>query len=207
LCTAEEAEALARITAIDQQMASLSDAREMERQRVDQAAALKQLIAGTGESFKNAVADALREIGFRVIDGPPGRADLLATDGSKIATIEAKGLEGSAREKDVDQLGRWMFELRTALAGSEDVDLSRYVDLVKTIETENQEAPLQNEAQSAGERVTGILIIGTFRKKPLSERTEADFPDNVIRTAGRLGGVPAHRLATALASFGGADQS
>jgi hypothetical protein len=149
---------------------------------LDEAAGLKQLIVGTGESFTRAVTRALEELGFKVIPGPPSRADLLAEHGGRLLVIEAKGLDGPAREKNLRQAERWLADMRSALASSpdeeqNDVDISRY----------------RAAAEELGLTLTddvrpdcyGAMVIGTFRRDPLTERIGASFPDPVARVVAR----------------------
>jgi len=51
----------------------------------------KALFAGSGEEFKETVKEALKELGLRCVDGPPSRADLLASDGKRVIAVESKG--------------------------------------------------------------------------------------------------------------------
>lgn len=142
---------------------------------IDRARQLKQLFVGTGSSFEHAVASALAELGLQVVKGPHPRADLLATDGRRIAAIEAKGVEGGAREEYVRQVMMWMPEVDAAL--------------VSTKESVSDDPVLEGyrrqlESLSLGDRdkdqdCKGILVLGTFRLTQLDQRTQPDFPENV----------------------------
>jgi hypothetical protein len=141
---------------------------------IENARQLKQLFVGTGTPFENAVADALRELGLEVVPGPHYRADLLTTNGSRIAAVEAKGIESGAKEEYVRQVMMWMPEVDAALAASNSSDpvLDQY------------RQNLQQLSLSHLDRNTdckGILVLGTFRQVPLHERTQADFSENVVR--------------------------
>lgn len=89
-------------------------AAEQRRDRAELAlydlTARKHLIASDGPALEEAVAQALRALGFEVDGGPSGRADLVARLGKKTAVVEVKGLTRSAKERDVAQLGKWVFE-------------------------------------------------------------------------------------------------
>ena len=140
---------------------------------IDAARQLKQLFVGTGTSFEDAVAAALSELGFPVTKGPHPRADLLVTDGHRVAAIEAKGVEGAAREEYVRQVMMWMPEVDAALAAAEtdgDQLLQDY---------RRQLANLNLSDRDASQDCKGVLVLGTFRRTPLDQRTLPDFPENV----------------------------
>jgi hypothetical protein len=91
-----------------------------------------------GDSFKIAVAAALSELGLRVVDGPHPRADLLVSDGTRLGAVEAKGLEGSARENNLRQAERWTAEVRSAVSSTPerraaDPDLPRYAEQIEKL--------------------------------------------------------------------------
>jgi hypothetical protein len=137
----------------------------------------KALFAGSGEEFKETVKEALKELGLRCVDGPPSRADLLASDGKRVIAVEAKGLESSAREKNFRQVQSWKAEVDLALTvDPEDVaenpDLKRYVEQLGLI----------GVAGKTADDCKGLIVIGTFGNIPLNERKMPDFPDNVTRS-------------------------
>jgi hypothetical protein len=114
---------------------------------------------------------------LRCVDGPPSRADLLASDGKRVIAVEAKGLESSAREKNFRQVQSWKAEVDLALTvDPEDVaenpDLKRYVEQLGLI----------GVAGKTADDCKGLIVIGTFRNIPLNERKMPDFPDNVTRS-------------------------
>jgi hypothetical protein len=76
---------------------------------------LRELFSGSGDGFTNAVALALEELGLKVVEGPNSRADLIFTDGVRLATAEVKGLEGCIREQNFRQAERWVAEVNHAL--------------------------------------------------------------------------------------------
>jgi hypothetical protein len=144
----------------------------------------KLLFTATGDAFVNAVAEALRELGLKVIEGPKQRADLIAWDGNRLAAIEAKGLEGAAREKNIGQVKRWTADISVArsstnddIAGDAELSIyqSKLLDLGVPLELPDDESECK-----------GIAILGTFRKKPIDQRPEA-FNDPVIRVIVRSG--------------------
>src|SRR5690606_40937790 len=52
------------------------------------------------------------------------------SDGARYAAVEAKGIEGTTKEKDVREVAQWMAEVDSALADDgddNDPDLARYV--------------------------------------------------------------------------------
>jgi hypothetical protein len=143
---------------------------------------LYDLFAETGELFASAVKAAFVELGFIAVDGPHPRADILVRLDDKIGVIEAKGLEGSAKETNLRQAERWIAEVNHTLAASpeerrRDADLRRYGELLETLNI-----PLDVPFNGV---TKGIMVIGTFRKTPLDERIEASFPDQLLRPLNR----------------------
>jgi hypothetical protein len=159
--------------------------REMEAEiakfqdRVAQEQSAKLLFTATGEPFALSVATALRQLGLNVIEGPKQRADLIAWDGKRLAAIEAKGLEGGAREKNIGQVKRWTADVSTACSindgdeGPLDAELALYREKLSELGVPPQptiEAP----------DCKGIAILGTYRKLSLDQRPES-FNDPVKR--------------------------
>ena len=141
---------------------------------------LKHLFVGSGASFEEAVGDALRELGLEVVAGPYPRADLLATNGVRIAAVEAKGLEGTAKEEYVRQVMMWMPEVDAALSmpsdGSGDPVVAKYKEQLKKLNLESLDRTVDCK---------GILILGTLRLLPLDQRIQPDFVENVAQVLTR----------------------
>jgi len=179
--TADEAAAQGSIADLRAQISKLESAVRGEEERLLEAARLKILFVGSGDEFVAAVRDGLRELGLRVIEGPHPRADLIAFDDARgTLAIEAKGLDGCAREVNLRQTERWIADVKSARAASAegpigDVDLQRYADQLTALGV-----PTEQEIE-----VRGLMVIGTFRKTPLDKRIEPDFPDPVMRTLSR----------------------
>lgn len=77
----------------------------------DTGSAWRRLLDGTGEELVAAVADALRTLGFTVVDADalPKRAgkkreDLQVRDGDWVALVEVKGFRGAAKSNDLQQV-------------------------------------------------------------------------------------------------------
>lgn len=136
----------------------------------------KQLISGTGSGFAAAVSKALEELGFRLTDGPQSRADLIGSCNDRYVAIEAKGIEGPVKERQYRQVERWIAELSDAVHSDledikGDADIARYAECVSAVALSDYD----------GGDVKGLLIVATFRRTPLDERSEPDFPDMVVR--------------------------
>ena len=142
--------------------------------QIDTERSLKRLFVGSGTEFERAVADALRELGLQVVNGPHPRADLLCTNGRRIAAVEAKGVDGGAKEEYVRQVMMWMPEVdaaRSLTSSGTDPQLDGYVQ---------QLAKLDLSAIDNRTDCKGILVLGTFRQMPLDQRPQPDFPDNSV---------------------------
>jgi hypothetical protein len=148
-----------------------------EEAKINNAMHAKELLFATGDRFCNAVASAFEELGINVVNGPYPRADILGFVGSTIAAIEAKGLEGAARERDLRQVDTWKAEVQLTLASSP---------------TEREAHPIlrgyASQLEELGVRADegrtfeckGIMVIGTFRLTPLPDRNEEnDFPGDL----------------------------
>jgi hypothetical protein len=137
---------------------------------------LKHLISGTGAGFSLAVSKGLGEIGFNLTDGPNSRADFIGTCANRYVAIEAKGIDGSVRERQYRQVERWMAELNNALH-SEPEDIKGDPEIAKYAECVSKVALPSYDGSDA----KGLLVVGTFRQTPLNQRAESDFPDTVAR--------------------------
>lgn len=144
----------------------------------------KVLYTGTDQAFVDIVARALRDLGLHVGSGPHPRADLIVWDGShRLAAAEVKGLEGAAREFNVGQTVRWVSDVNAAImAGptdsSLDPDIARYQKVLEEL----------GIARGGGDQLEcrGLLILGTHRLVPLSDRPTEQFPDPIARALTRV---------------------
>jgi hypothetical protein len=177
--TVEETAAFAGVTARRREVERLDAEIANLELNIAVARELKHLFVGSGSSFEDAVANAIRELGLEVVAGPHPRADLLATDGVRIAAVEAKGVEGAAREEYVRQVMMWMPEVDAALSipseGSGDPVLAQYREQLDKLNLER----IDRNADCKG-----ILVLGTFRLLPLDQRTQSDFA-NVVQVLTR----------------------
>jgi hypothetical protein len=131
------------------------------------------------------VSVALTELGLRVIEGPHPRADLIARDDARgLLVIEAKGLDGCAREANLRQAERWVAEVRYTCTASQeeinaDAEIKRYAEKLTAL---GVSLPADQNIN-----IKGMMVIGTYRRTPLDKRTEPDFPDPVLRAVSRAG--------------------
>jgi hypothetical protein len=144
---------------------------------------LKLLYAGTGDDLVTVTASALRELGFRVTEGPKRRADLLVWDGKRLAAAEVKGLDGTARENNFRQAERWIAEVNAALTMApaerkQDPELEQYAERLT-------ELGLDLSSAVANVECRGLMIIATHRQMPLDQRPSESFPDPVVRLLSR----------------------
>ena len=181
--TNEEATARQKITQLEATIIENQKRISEQDAVVASAQSLKWLFAGSGDEFAGAVEKAFGELGVRVVKGPRHRADLLAYDGQRLAAIEAKGLEGGAKEANLRQTERWVADIRSALVATAeekkaDIDLASYSE--KLIELG---VPIGGEETTI--ECKGIMVIGGYRKTPISDRKEQVFPEPVARTINR----------------------
>lgn len=175
--TAEDVKAFAQIAELTRQTSELQVQLDKQHAVIQASRDLKRLVFDTGTAFADAVSTALTELGLSVVEGPHPRADLLASNGTRFGAIEAKGVEGPAKEKDVRQTVQWIAEVNSALASSKeelDADLLRYAEQLAKL-------PIDPD----GNDCKGFLILGTFRKHPLADRPHPDFPEPVTRVLER----------------------
>jgi hypothetical protein len=177
-CTAGEIAAHEAIEKALHGISALQAQISSEEALITRSSSIKQLIAGTGDPFKNAVAAAFQELGLKVVDGPHPRADLIGFNSRVLAAIEAKGVQGAAKESNLRQTDRWVAEVRATLAATAeerlaDPDLRRYAEQIEKLGVPfDQETP---------PNCKGIMVIGTFRNIPLDERSGIDFPEPMSR--------------------------
>jgi hypothetical protein len=143
--------------------------------------ALKHLFCSTGNTFATAVASALTELSLSVLEGPHPRADLLSTRANRFIAVEAKGVEGPAKEGHLRQVERWSAEVNSTVELPAE-DVSRDPDLRRYAEQLNK---LGVPFSDITENCKPLMVIGTFRTTPLVDRTEPDFPDPVVRSLNR----------------------
>jgi len=178
--TKEEAAAVAEVAALRSRLTEIASAIEEMQSEADKLASVKALVAASGRPFEVAVATALRELGLSVVDGPNSRADLIATDGTNLLAVEAKGLDGPVREQNVTQANRWLAELNATVTASEeerkrDQELARYADQIRTLGIDPAPSTI----------CRGLICVATFRNTPLGARSEPDIPYNVATLLSR----------------------
>ena len=110
-----ERAALNHIAKLEAQIGTLQLQVSAQLMVVRSAQSLKQLFVGTGDALVNAVAEAMKELGLKITDGPRGRAYLIGYDGAQVVAFEVKGLEGIAKENNLRQTERWVADIRSAL--------------------------------------------------------------------------------------------
>ncbi|KYK49468.1 hypothetical protein A1D31_24435 [Bradyrhizobium liaoningense] len=170
-----------KIAVLENEASDLNARIDAERAAMEAHKAMKVLLAGTGSAFASAVADALRELGLLVVDGPHPRADLLSAYGNRFIAVEAKGVDGPVRETQFRQTERWVAEVNSTVGSSAeevkaDPDLDRYAAEL---------AKLHLAFDALSDDCKGLLIVGTFRSTPLAERNSPDFPEPVARLLNR----------------------
>jgi hypothetical protein len=174
--TVQERNAAAEIDTLQAEAARIQTEIARHQLGLDDAARLKQLIAGSGHGFAKAAASALGELGFSVIEGQHPRADLVVSDGSRMAAVELKGVEGPIAEKYLRQLWAWMAEIDNILSMPPKDRIKEQTDYAAAIAKLG--TPMGNLD------CKGLLIVGTFRMIPLDQRSEPDLPDPVQKRLG-----------------------
>jgi hypothetical protein len=69
---------------------------------------LKILFTAKGDDLADAVTEVFQGLGAKAETGEPGRDDIIIEFEGKHAVVEVKGRNGSAAEKDVAQLQKWV---------------------------------------------------------------------------------------------------
>jgi hypothetical protein len=124
---------------------------EEARAEVARIRANKALIALDGNGLEEAVGGAFEALGATVTIGLPGRTDRILEWNGKKAVLEVKGSVKSAKEQNAAQLEKWVAE-HTALTGDD----------------EDAHPP------------KGILVVNAWRARPLPDRDQAAFPDQML---------------------------
>lgn len=112
-----------------------------------------------------------------MIDGPRLRADLLALENNTILAIEAKGLEGSAKEKDLREVETWKAETLHTLSSNAADRADNNTLALYAVQLEKLGIAVGDGLEM---QCKAIMVIGTFRKTPLPDRSDADFPHAII---------------------------
>lgn len=179
----KERDALDRLAAAQRELEEAHQRIEREQEVLRDLRESKVLYAGADAALVEEAAKALREFGLRVVDGPHPRADLIIWDGTRLAAAEVKGLEASAREVDVRQVNTWSTEVNRALSEGPD---GRATDPVLVQYAEKLiELGIDTSRPRTDIECHGLIIITTFRKTPLEDRTQESFPDPVAKLIGR----------------------
>jgi hypothetical protein len=178
-----EQDATTRIRELQKEIETLTTESNNNAQVVSAERRLKLLYAGTGDDLVTVTAFALRELGFRVTEGPKRRADLLAWDGKRLAAAEVKGLDGTVRENNFRQAERWIAEVNAALTMApaerkQDPELEQYAERLTELGLELSSPVTDVECR-------GLMIIATHRQMPLDQRPSESFPDPVARLLAR----------------------
>jgi hypothetical protein len=173
-----EKETLDALAILERELGGLNEKKQITQQKLEVDRQLKSLFLASGNSFVTAVKESLIELGVAVVEGPHPRADLIAVHSGRCAALEVKGLDGPVRETNVRQADRWKLEVDSAITFSADEreadsDLRRYGEILKGLGIQLEGTPQ--------EPCKGILVIGTFRKAPLRDRNERDFPVPVAK--------------------------
>jgi hypothetical protein len=179
--SAPERETKEKIVDLERSVTELKVQITQEEANLAEHEALKHLLCATGTAFANAVAAALTELSFIVVEGPHPRADLLSARKDRFIAIEAKGLEGPAKEAHFRQVERWTAEVNSTL-GQPPEEVNRDPDLRRYFA---QLSKLGLHFPAVTEDCKGVMIIGTFRTTSLADRLEPDFPDPVLRLLSR----------------------
>ncbi|MFZ1922327.1 MAG: hypothetical protein WAU57_11925 [Xanthobacteraceae bacterium] len=173
--TRPESEAHKAVTATIAQIASLNNTIAERKLKIFDEMKSKELLFTTGDQFCGAVIAALTELGMRVVGGPHPRADILGLEGSVVAAIEAKGLEGSSKERDLRQVETWKSEVLhtlSSLPSERDATLRNYASKLADL---GLDVDGEHECECKG-----IMVIGTFRLTPVPDRNEGDsFPGDI----------------------------
>lgn len=178
--TESEHAAQNKIAELDAKISELRSGAIEQHKVVEAAQSLKRLFTATDNIFAEAVCEVMRELGLKIIEGPPGRADLIAYDGSLLWAFEVKGLEGSARENNLRQTERWVADINSALTASDEqkaADRDLYAYAQKIFEL-GLPSGVETECK-------GVMVIGTYRKTPIDQRTKPDFPVPTERAINR----------------------
>jgi hypothetical protein len=174
-CSPSESRTREEIAELEVQIEALTKVVEDSRTALTTYRLGKQLFFATGDGFCNEVSRSLEEFGFKTTNGPNSHADIMARRGDLLLAVEAKGIDGQARTANFRQIVQWTNEVAAAVEATAE-DLKEFPHLRLYIE------PLTALGIAAPTtlRVRGLLVMGTYRKLPVRERTEPDFPSMVV---------------------------
>jgi hypothetical protein len=178
LRTADELKAHAAITTASAEIEARKAAIAEHQSKIASANLPKELFFSTGEQFQNAVASALEELGIKVVNGPRARADIIGFDGTTVLAIEAKGIEGSARETHLRQVDTWKAEVQHTVAATSSE--RRQHPILSAYGDQLEKVGVLLDPDGGEIDCKGIMVLGTYRSTPLPDRNQDDFPAAVV---------------------------
>ena len=176
--TQGEFDAAKSIEADKKQIATLERQIDGATAHIREQSWLKQLFVGTGDALMSAVKRALEELGLKVAKVQGNRTDLFAFYDDQLLVIEVKGLERSSRAENLSQVNRWIADARSALIASaetlaDDHHLSQCAKAIAELGVPSE--------KWATIKCKGCMIINTYRSIPLDDRTDPDFPNDLLQ--------------------------
>ncbi len=152
---------------------------------------IKALVSSQNVTFEESVISALKSLGYKVCKGPESHADILAWDSHTLLVVEARGIEGPAKKRDIFQCAGWVNEVSMAQLLTEDERQAvhqEYIECLKSIDV-----PIDESNDDDGDIITprGVLIMNTFCDAPLEDRPigredTPDFLDNKLAEDNKL---------------------
>jgi hypothetical protein len=103
-----EKELREHFVSLQKQAAELENFLQTKSQELEAEDKLKILFTAKGDFLAGAVIETFRELGAKAEPGESGRDDIIIEFEGKHGVIEVKGKNGSAAEKDVAQLQKWV---------------------------------------------------------------------------------------------------
>ena len=103
-----ESELCESLVSLQQQAVELERMLGTKSQELGAEDKLKILFTTNGDILADTVIEVFRQLGANAEPGEPGRDDIIIEFEGKHAVVEVKGRNGSAAEKDVAQLQKWV---------------------------------------------------------------------------------------------------
>lgn len=183
-----EMRASSEVSRMTEQIGDLSSKRMEAERSLAVLQSRKTLFTGTGRDLEEAAKQALEGLGFAVEYGAPGRADLVARAGKRVAVLEVKGLSKSAKERDAAQLEKWVVEHHLAEGNQPKgilvVNAYAQTPLGKRSGSAFPEQMLKYARDKGFCLVTGLQLLGAWLDAEESPRRKAGLRKSILDCVG-----------------------
>lgn len=188
----QEQDALDGVSKTQGQLAKLEKKLTTQRAALSTIQERKLLLVGTGVALEAVCGQAFEALGFKVETGPPGGADLILRDGSKVAVVEVKGKTKTAAKADASQLEGWVtdYELEHGVQPKAILVATAWRD---TPLADRPDEAFPDSMRSYSEKrdhclITGPQLLGAWLDAEKRPRSKKPLRESILGCVGRYEG-------------------